>query len=59
MQREVWLDETHIEVFLNEFLKSLLFRYQKRVYRTNQMFLLYSEGTLERSETSASFAKLA
>jgi len=30
------LDETCIEVFLNEFLESLLFRWQKRVYRANQ-----------------------
>ena len=30
-----WLDETHIEVFLNEFFQSLLFRCWKRVYRTN------------------------
>jgi len=30
------LDKTHLDVFLNEFLKSLLFRYQKKVYRANQ-----------------------
>jgi len=30
------LDETHVKVFLNEFLQSLLFGYQKRVYRANQ-----------------------
>jgi len=30
------LDETCIEVFLNEFFQSLLFRCQKRVYRANQ-----------------------
>ena len=35
MQRKDWLDETCIEVFLNKFLKSLLFGCQKRVYRTN------------------------
>jgi len=29
------LDETCVEVFLNEFLESLLFRCQKRVYRAN------------------------
>jgi len=31
-----WSDETHVEIFLNEFLKSLLFRCRKRVYKTNQ-----------------------
>jgi len=30
------LNKICVEVFLNEFLKSLLFRYQKRVYRANQ-----------------------
>ena len=29
------MDETHVEVFLNKFLKSFLFRYLKRVYRVN------------------------
>ena len=29
------MDETHVEIFLNEFLQSLLFRCQKRVYRAN------------------------
>jgi len=29
------LNETCIEVFLNEFLESLLFRYQERVYKAN------------------------
>jgi len=35
MQRQDWLDKTCVEVFLNEFLESLLFRCQKRVYRAN------------------------
>ena len=33
MWRRGWLDETYIEVFLNEFFKSLLFKCWKRVYR--------------------------
>ena len=36
MQRWGWLDEICIEVFLNEFFESLLFRYQKRVYGANR-----------------------
>ena len=36
MQRWGWSDETCVEIFLNEFLQSLLFRYWKRVDRTNQ-----------------------
>ena len=35
MQKWGWLDKIRIEIFLNEFLKSLLFRYWKRVYRAN------------------------
>jgi len=30
------LDKIHVEIFLNEFLQSLLFRCRKRVYRANQ-----------------------
>ena len=36
MQRWDWSDETCVEIFLNEFLQSLLFECQKRVYRANQ-----------------------
>ena len=35
MWRWSWLDKTHVEILLNEFLQSLLFRCWKRVYRTN------------------------
>ena len=35
MQKWGWSDEICIEVFLNEFLKSLLFRCQNRVYEVN------------------------
>jgi len=41
------LDEPHIEVFLNEFLESLLFRYQKRVYRTNQRLSTFFQINLK------------
>jgi len=30
------LNKTHVEVFLNEFLESLLFKCLKRVYKANQ-----------------------
>ena len=36
MWRWDWSDETCVEIFLNEFLQSLLFRCWKRVYRANQ-----------------------
>jgi len=41
------LDKTHLNVFLNEFLKSLLFRYQKKVYRTNQRLSIFFQIDLE------------
>ena len=37
MWRWGWLDKTHVKIFLNEFLQSLLFRCWKRVYRANWM----------------------
>ena len=36
MWRWSWLDKTCVEIFLNEFLQSLLFRCWKRVYRANR-----------------------
>ena len=36
MWRWGWLDETCVEIFLNEFLQSLLFKCWQRVYRANQ-----------------------
>jgi len=47
MQRGGWLDETYIEIFLNEFLESLLFRCQKRVYKTNQRLSTFFQIDLE------------
>jgi len=47
MWRESWSDETHIKVFLNEFLESLLFRYQKRVYRANWRLNTFFQVDLE------------
>jgi len=57
------LDETHIEIFLNEFLQSLLFRCQKRVYRANQrlstLFQIDFEviRTMRRESFSFSFVE--
>ena len=36
MWRWGWSDKTHVEIFLNEFLQSLLFRCWQRVYRANR-----------------------
>jgi len=47
MQRGDWLNKIYIEVFLNEFLKSLLFGYWKRVYRTNQRLSIFFQIDLE------------
>jgi len=47
MQRESWLDEICIEVFLNEFFESLLFRCQKRVYRANWRLSTFFQVNLE------------
>jgi len=41
------LDETHIEVFLNKFLKSLLFGCQKRVYGANWRLSTFFQIDLE------------
>jgi len=57
------LDEIYIEVFLNKFLESFLFRYQKRVYRANWRLSIFFWIDLEvirmmRSEDfSFSFAE--
>ena len=57
------MDKIHIEVFLNEFLESLLFRYQKRVYRANQrlstLFQIDLEviGMMRRENFSFSLAE--
>ena len=62
MERD-WSDETHVEVFLNEFLKSFLFRCWKRVYRANWRLSTFFQIDLEvirtmRSENlSFSFAE--
>jgi len=47
MWREDWSDKTHVEVFLNEFLESLLFRCQKRVYRANRRLSIFFQIDLE------------
>ena len=63
MQRWGWSDKTHVEIFLNEFLQSLLFRCWKRVYRTNlrlsTLFQIDSEviGTMRGENSSFSFAE--
>ena len=36
MWRWGWSDETCVEIFLNKFFQSLLFRYWERVYRANR-----------------------
>ena len=57
------MDKTHIEIFLNKFLQSLLFRCQKRVYRANQRLSTFFQIDFEvirmmRSKNfSFSFAK--
>jgi len=57
------LDETRVKIFLNEFLQSLLFRCQKRVYRTNRrlstLFQIDFEviRTMRREDSSFSFAE--
>ena len=63
MQKWGWLDKIRIEIFLNEFLKSLLFRYWKRVYRANwrlsTLFQIDFEviRTMRRENFSFSFAE--
>ena len=54
MQRWGWLDEIYIEVFLNEFLESLLFRYQKRVYEANQRLSTFFQINFEVIRTMRS-----
>ena len=54
MQKWDWLDETYIEVFLNEFLESLLFRYQKRVYEANRRFSTFFQIDFEVIRTMRS-----
>jgi len=48
------LDETHIEVFLNKFLQSLLFRYQKRVYWANWRLSIFFQIDFEVIKTMRS-----
>jgi len=48
------LDEIYIEVFLNEFLESLLFRYQKRVYEANQKLSTFFQINFEVIRTMRS-----
>ena len=63
MWRWGWSDETHVEIFLNEFLESFLFRCWKRVYRANQrlstLFQINFEviGTMRRKSFSFSLAE--
>ena len=57
------MDKIHIEVFLNEFLESLLFRYKKRVYRANQRLSTFLKidfeviRTMRSEDFSFSFAE--
>ena len=57
------MDKTHVEIFLNEFLQSLLFRCQKRVYMANRRLSTFFQIDFEvirmmRSKNfSFSFAK--
>jgi len=57
------LDKTHIEVFLNEFLQSLLFRCQKRVYWANWRLSTFFQidfeviKTIRSKDFSFSFAE--
>ena len=63
MRRWGWLDKTRVEIFLNEFLQSLLFRCWKRVYRANRrlgtLFQIDFEiiRMMRRESFSFSFAK--
>ena len=63
MQRWSWSDKTCVEIFLNEFLQNLLFRYWKRVYRANWRLTTFFQIDFEiirmiRSENfSFSFAE--
>jgi len=41
------LDETRVEIFLNEFLQSLLFGHQKRVYGANQRLSTFFQINFE------------
>ena len=41
MQKWDWSDEICIKIFLNEFLQSLLFRCQKRVYKANRRLSIF------------------
>ena len=63
MRRWGWSDEIHVEIFLNEFFQSLLFRCWKRVYKANQrlstLFQIDFEviKTMRRESFSFSFAE--
>ena len=63
MRRWGWLDKTCVEIFLNEFLQSLLFRYWQRVYRANRRLSILFQidfeviGTMRRESFSFSFAE--
>ena len=58
MWRWGWLDKTHVEIFLNEFLERFLFRCRKRVYKVNRrlstLFKIDFEviGTMRRENVS-------
>ena len=63
MQRWGWSDEICVEIFLNEFLQSFLFRCWQRVYKANQrlrtLFQIDFEviGTMRRENFSFSLAE--
>jgi len=54
MQKGSWLNKSHIKIFLNEFLQSLLFRCQKKVYRANWRLSTFFQVDLEVIKTMRS-----
>jgi len=57
------LNKTCVEIFLNEFLQNLLFKYQKRVYRANWRLSTFFQiefeviRTMRSEDFSLNFAK--